>query len=150
MRCGGGDLRYENVFAGGNPFAGRELLSTGARPLWAMTCYGRAMHEPRLVFGALRAALRAGPDNGEWCRGPVRHQTANFTYRCDRDGDIDGFTAEESLTADGQEVYGAVVAPASPTGGCPRIHRMPAHRWSADIFEIKECHELRAPVSDGG
>ena len=57
--------------SGGSPFAGWELLSAGARPVWAMTYYGLALERPGQVLAALRAAMLTGLDNGEWGRGPL-------------------------------------------------------------------------------
>ncbi|MHB8324050.1 MAG: DUF5680 domain-containing protein [Candidatus Dormibacteria bacterium] len=105
-----GDVCYEDIFAGGNPFVGWELLSARGQPLWAMTYYGRALVEPASVFAALRAALRAGIAGGEWCRGPAHYRSGTWRYRCKRNGSFGAFTVEESLALDGREVYRAWLA----------------------------------------
>lgn len=63
-------LLYEDTFAGGNPFAGWELLSASGRPLWAMTYFGRATSEPASVvrgaarLSASRCARELAPRRG--------------------------------------------------------------------------------------
>lgn len=102
-----GSFAYEDVFAGGNPYAGWELLTCDRQPVWAMSYYGAATERPAEVFAALRIALRSGLADGEWCRGPATLHVNDLEYTFAIDGDFNAFTAREQLTTAGTAIYQA-------------------------------------------
>jgi len=103
-------LTYEDVFVGGNPFAGMELLYQPGRAFWAMVYYGRAIRDPTATFRALRACLKAGLEADEWFRGPPEHRHNEWVYACECDGTLEQFTGREHLTRDQEHTYEAILA----------------------------------------
>ncbi len=108
-------IRYENGewsmydnFFGGEPYGGREIIFKEKKPFWMMVYYGRVNegNDPNDVYPVLRAAL-SKPDTTMPIRGPKRYTQGEYQYSFSWSGDIEGFSASESISRGTNEIYSA-------------------------------------------
>jgi hypothetical protein len=108
-----GAWRYRDVYAGGERFAGQELVYRDGSPVWSMVYAGGRWPEAELdtaeVYRFLRAALIA---ESERCRLPGRslHAEELLRYISSAAGDLAWFEGDEEIRYQGRVVYRLVFA----------------------------------------
>lgn len=102
-----GNWRYQDLYAGGEYFAGQESVFYSDQPFWSMVYAGgltSAQPDAALIYGFLQSALRAMPEDLP-LRGPQVFQVEYFTYHCQVSGDLLRFSGEEWISFKGAPVY---------------------------------------------
>ena len=105
-----GEWEYHDSYAGANWAPGREVVFFRGTPVWAMSYQGR--HDESLsdtffgkqVFPFLQSALCAVTIDCPF-RGKDGFATGDFVYRFVMDGDWQYFTACESISYKGKEIF---------------------------------------------
>ncbi len=104
-----GDWKYHDNYFGGEPYGGREVVFFKNEPVYMMTYYGwvvEGVSEVKDVYKTLQGALTLIPEDKPY-RGPENYSIDNYQYTNNFIGEIDNFSGEEIITADGSEVYRA-------------------------------------------
>lgn len=102
-----GDWRMRDVFYGGHPYAGQEVIYKNDKPVWAMQYRGRIFdteRTPSEVYNFIKKALLQAPEQHPY-RGPEKHTEGDLTYTNNWQGDILNVKGEESILENGLEIY---------------------------------------------
>ena len=105
-----GDYLYRDVYFGMTCFAGQEVVSYRARPVWSMTYAGgvtppeRDIADTRAIYAFLRLALRQGTEAAPY-RGPAAFSQGAMSYTNASSGDLEAFWGVEEIARGGQKVY---------------------------------------------
>ena len=107
MAWRGGDWRYQDRYAGTNPYGGHELVWHRGRVVWLMHYFAEVLvRRPPMdeIYAFQREAL-GRPDPDHLMRGPVSFVRSPFVYQNKVEGDLDRFKGVETITFDGEVVY---------------------------------------------
>ena len=102
-----GDFEFKDVYYGGEPYAGQEVIFANGRAVWAMQYRGRI--EPDEDFAPIYAFLGkvlTGTKIG-LPRGIDGTREKEFSYDFKMDGDLDEFSAHETISRSGKIIYSA-------------------------------------------
>lgn len=105
-----GKWRMVDVFYGGHPYAGQEVIYYEGKAVWALQ-YRGWVHDTDIASGEvykfLKKALLAAPVEHPY-RGPSELQEGNLVYKNKWTGDINNLTGEEVILDGEQEIYKAL------------------------------------------
>jgi hypothetical protein len=107
-----GEWSSEDVFFGGEPYAGQVIIAQRGRPVWSLVYYGSvcdSQYEVPRVYAFLRVALRT-PAPELPVRGPAHWVADGLEYRNQWQGDFAAFSGRERIEAQGREIYWASYA----------------------------------------
>jgi len=101
------EFEFKDVYYGGEPYAGQEVIFAGGCVVWAMQYRGRI--EPgedfAPIYGFLGRVL-TGTKIG-LPRGVDGARENQLSYNFKMDGDLDEFSARETISRNGAVVYSA-------------------------------------------
>ena len=99
---------FYDIFFGGEPYGGREVVFYQNNPVWIMVYYGSINEDiaPESVYPILQKALRQMPDDSPF-RGPKEMIEGEYIYRNTWKGAVESFSGEEVILKKGIEIYRA-------------------------------------------
>ena len=110
-----GDWRYQDRYAGTNPYGGHELIWHREQVVWLMHYFAEVV-STRCPMDAIYAFQREAlgrPDPARPMRGPAAFARPPFAYVNDIEGDLERFSGVETIASEGEIVYRMVFH-----GGC--------------------------------
>jgi hypothetical protein len=101
-----GDFSYLDTYLGETHFIGEEAVWHAQKPVWGMNYYGRILVDKTPPgFGEfLKSALLQVPIEMPY-RGPEEIITADFSYTCCVDGNLEWFKGQEFISHQGKRIY---------------------------------------------
>jgi hypothetical protein len=102
-----GDLEYNDIYYGFNPFIGQEIVRQHGKVVWVMNYSGETILEEEeaiRLYDFLKKVLRI-PGSELPLRGPSEFRENKYTYTNKVEGNIDSFSGQEIIIIDGNEVY---------------------------------------------
>ncbi|MDO8487637.1 MAG: DUF5680 domain-containing protein [Candidatus Curtissbacteria bacterium] len=99
----------KDVFYGGEPYGGVEVVFHQGKPFWTMVYYGYVVPEITdlgQIYSFLQKALSNRPEEMP-LRGPQNYSQGDLTYSNGWEGDIDSYKGKEEITLNGKKVYEA-------------------------------------------
>ena len=102
-----GDWQLIDIFYGGHPYAGQEIVYHRSRAVWAMQYRGWVTETdltPGQVYDFLKQALLATPVEHPY-RGPRELTNQELSYRNRWEGDAKNFSGYESISKNDRQVY---------------------------------------------
>jgi len=105
IRFSDGDYEFKDVYYGGEPYAGQEVIFKDGRALWAMQYRGYIIEgedfAPIYAFlGKVLTSTEIGLP-----RGKNGFSEDGFVYNFDMNGRLEGFNAGETISKNGKIVY---------------------------------------------
>ena len=102
-----GDFEFKDVYYGGNPYAGQEVIFESGRAIWAMQYRGSVVEgeDYILTYAFLRETL-VNTEIG-LLRGEDGFSKNGFLYNIEMHGDLNDFNAKEIISRSGRIVYTA-------------------------------------------
>ena len=104
------EFSYRDIYFGMAYFAGQEVVSRHARPVWSMSYAGGTLpditrrEDLLAIYGFLRKALlRVGSDNP--FRGPPRFEEGGYRYINASEGELAAFHGSEEILYAEKRVY---------------------------------------------
>ena len=107
MAWSNGPWRYQDRYAGINPYGGHEIVWRDGRVVWMQHYFAEVLGERAsmdAIYAFQREAL-GSPDPDRLMRGPASFVRAPFAYVNDIEGDLDRFNGVETIACDGDVVY---------------------------------------------
>ena len=101
------DWRFYDLFYGGQPYAGQEVVYFKNKPVWAMQYRGWLEDEScqsGQIYGYLKQALLKSPAAHPW-RGPKQFKAKDFVYLNHWQGALANFQGQEEIKIKDQTVY---------------------------------------------
>ncbi len=98
---------HDNFF-GGEPYAGRVVVSYATKPYWIMVYYGTVAQraDPDSVYKILRNALKQMPSDAPF-RGPKEYIEGSLVYTNTWEGTIERYSGEEVIKQQNETIYKA-------------------------------------------
>lgn len=93
-----GEWKLHDNYFGGEPYAGREIISKSGKALWCMVYYGW-VEKPELtaeVYAFLKSALMQAPEDAPY-RGPALLEAGDWRYENAVQGEFERFTGVEQI-----------------------------------------------------
>jgi hypothetical protein len=103
-----GDWRSVDIFYGGEPYGGNEVVFHGGKAEWMMVYWGEVEKgvNSKEVYKVLQEALREMPEDAPF-RGPREHTMGEWQYKNSWEGKVDKFKGEETIHNGERQVYWA-------------------------------------------
>ena len=98
---------FRDIFYGGHPYAGQEVIYSHQKPVWAMQYRGWLTQGGVLtsdVYNFLKDALLQPPPEYPW-RGPQRLKQDDWLYLNNWQGELSQFSGQETISYQQNEVY---------------------------------------------
>ncbi|MDR2524494.1 MAG: DUF5680 domain-containing protein [Candidatus Nomurabacteria bacterium] len=104
---GDSDFEFKDIYYGGEPYSGQEVVFADGRAVWAMQYRGRVLagNDFAPIYAFLGQAL-TGTKIG-LPRGVDGFSDGDFLYNFKMSGDLDDFSAHETIKRNGEIVYSA-------------------------------------------
>ncbi len=99
----------KDVFYGGEPYSGLEVVFHNGKPFWTMVYYGsvaQGVSGLRKIYSFLQDALANRPEDAP-LRGPTLYTHEQLTYQNSWEGDIDKFEGKEVILDNAKQIYEA-------------------------------------------
>lgn len=101
------EWRLSDVFYGGHPYAGQEVIYQNGRAVWALQYRGWLYdtdRTPSEVYEFLKKVLLKVPSEHPY-RGPENFSEGSLTYQNSWRGEFENFAGEETIIEGEQEIY---------------------------------------------
>lgn len=102
-----GEWRYQNRYAGQNPYGGQEMIWHKGQVIWIKNYIAEVVSDSRTmaeIYDFQREVL-GQPDKEHLMRGPARYVSGQYSYTNSIKGDLHYFTGFEQIFYSREAVY---------------------------------------------